>query len=900
MQKLLSELNRKYNLKIGIRKLSPVMQCSVGLSMRYIEGVSDGSIKTPFHLNYPDKQNAALWLSIALLRNFFLEDYINQSGDRINELGLSGGDKVELFGVTAIFRGVVANKLSLEFNGQAPIEFNMQLADQLNRSKKKTVNKFLLYRKKSKELRINRNAISRMLEPDDPIPINKGVLTSEVLVIAGRGNTGKFVDKLKAEQVYNSSLSEVFGIGENLIIRPDLEDYKHLVSSANAETGSDFTQAFIRYHTDLLEVLPDQKDLVLELNKLVEEGRYRTRFFITQYEKLLEGIDPENHERIYNIYKRYPGIEDKISENLRAVIINDIELVEDYKALVQEFILNKVPVFVISNRYANNLDSLKIFQSFFSNNSSDLRLNWNRKKIKELTSAVPEDSDFLDSDLWKSSTRFSEQEVLIHVCEGHPIDNMISACQREILKIEGHEKIKDAYWKFFNPLIYSFKNSSSWEGYHQLLMDKFSEVLKASRNYLSEGLVTIFENIIDEINKRKESAKNFEAYRSIYAQHVSIDGEDFIFPKQNSSKLVSDISEDTKEVTFTGFPLNEPIAKPLLNSVSDYFVPGIKIICWPIEAKLAYSYLRRRIIAGYFTDYLPEEWEVGKEFLLNNQDEVSNEVDLILSPIEASPEEIKESVEVEIEMEQISSFKYSGYQSSGDDNETHIVSCNIVELEGGSFLFLPKTSSILAKLESGNAEIKFKRAKFSELKIGDEIYQYNLSRSSLRELTRNVDGTDRFFNDLEIWKDAIKKLYKDYDSSTGKLAKLLSDINTQHSVGGSPNRANIRNWIFDEDMLCPDAENLKLILLASRDKELIKKESKILKANRKARAITVRISNFVKHSIIKRLEEIGGNDSKSFVINVFGQDIIVKHRRIIDLQKTDMAIDYKDTRKIIN
>src|SRR5699024_124103 len=109
MQNLLERLNSKYDLKLGEKQFSPVMQCSIGLAMQYREMVKNG-LHSPFHLNFPDKQNAALWLSVALLRNFISEDYkYHKSEDRVEELNINKEEKVEIFDVVAVFSGVRNN-----------------------------------------------------------------------------------------------------------------------------------------------------------------------------------------------------------------------------------------------------------------------------------------------------------------------------------------------------------------------------------------------------------------------------------------------------------------------------------------------------------------------------------------------------------------------------------------------------------------------------------------------------------------------------------------------------------------------------------------------------------------------------------------------------------------------
>src|SRR5699024_6013708 len=107
-----------------------------------------------------------------------------------------------------------------------------------------------------------------------------------------------------------------------------------------------------------------------------------------------------------------------------------------------------------------------------------------------------------------------------------------------------------------------------------------------------------------------------------------------------------------------------------------------------------------------------------------------------------------------------------------------------------------------------------KRAKFKELNIGDEIFQYDLPSHKLRELSKNVDGSDKIFNDLEIWKTSLQNTYARCGKDMKELLTTLKRVDQKYNIGASPTYQNIRNWLFNEDMLSPREKNLKMILQA--------------------------------------------------------------------------------------
>ena len=148
MEELQTDLKKKYDLTLGNKYFSPIMQFSIGLAMKYHEEVKNGFDK-PFHLNFPDKQDSALWLSVALMRNFLLEDYINQPDDRIENYGIRRGDKIELFGAVCTYEGSIRDKIQLGFSDQdSPIAITNRITRYINKTSRSRINKFRVFGKK--------------------------------------------------------------------------------------------------------------------------------------------------------------------------------------------------------------------------------------------------------------------------------------------------------------------------------------------------------------------------------------------------------------------------------------------------------------------------------------------------------------------------------------------------------------------------------------------------------------------------------------------------------------------------------------------------------------------------------------------------------------------------------
>jgi len=713
MQNFLDKLRREYNLKIGEIEFSPIMQCSIGLAMLYVTKMKQGC-QSPFHLNYPDKQNAALWLSIALLRNFFLEDYINQAENRIRKLNLQPSDKIEIFGAKARFKLQRKSDFCVSFKDGGNFYLPNQYIQHVNKTNRRGLNKYSYYIKKKKELRKERNAISKIIEPDDKdILINDKALTSKILVVAGHGNTGNFRDYLKGQSIYDTSLADVFSKDDNIIIRSDLESLKFISQENYDGEGAEvFEEGFIRFIDDLFKALPEKKNEINELKHDVKNQNYRTEDFRDKYDQLLELIEVENNDnvRIFNVRKKYPGVKDSLPNDLKAVVINDFEQVNIYQKTIDELLCRGIPVFIISNRYVRGKKELNLFKEYFSNNGSDLRINWNKNKISELITDQESSEKFLDKELWYYCSKFMKQRITIIQSPEHPLDSLVTKIQTEVSRLEGFERLKDAYYKYFNPLLYSFKNGNKWQKYHEKLISSFEKVQNQLKGTINPHLNSLFQQALEAIKETKDNNKKFSDSQNIFIQSFGFDGNKYNFPEVDEERLtVSKINVDTGDITFPGFPLNEPISHYLMSGISKYYVSDIQIYCWPTEGELTYNYIRRRLKAGYFFDNIPTTWEIDPKFLIKNEGDIDSEVDSSLNYQANKKVSVDETLTDELELEKISTFKYSGYKKTNDTAEDYLVPCNIIDFEDGSFMFLPKNSNVLARIESSGGSSKIKR-----------------------------------------------------------------------------------------------------------------------------------------------------------------------------------------------
>lgn len=900
MEELLTNLTREFDLTLGNKTFSPIMKLSIGLAMKYHKEVENGFQK-PFHLNFPDKQDSALWLSVALMRNFLLDDYINQPTNRIEDFGIKKGDKIELFGAVCTYEGSINDKIRLGFSDQDfPISITKKLVRYVNPTNKKRVNKFRLFGKNKKKARANRNAISNLLEPNQPILVNEKILESKVLVIAGRGNTRNFSQRLKEENLFETSLHDLFSCGQNLIIKPDLEDFTFIGKKEDPIVEERFKHRFLRFIDELNEELPDRKNDIDYLVKSVKENDYRTKEFKNLFDEIISECSQES--KYHKIKENYPGINEILPENLKSVVINDITQLETYRGVIEALLRRGIPVLVVSNRYIEDKKALSFFDNYFKTHTEDLRISWDKKKIREINKLTLNVESFLDSELWKKCLKFSNQKIKIETTESHPVDNLLIDVQWAISSLEGQERLINAYWRYFNPLVYSFKNSISWASYHDVLKENFESVFNEVKKTLNDDLKLIFEQILKHLQTNTQSLKIFPQKTSMFGQNIDINDTSIIFPDGDFKYVTAkEMDGSLSEITFPGFPLNEPLNNYLLDSISEHIIQDIDIVCWPKEGRLTYNYIFNRLKAGYYSDNIPTNWALPEHLLLNNEKDIQNEIhDTLTLDLESKPGIEGYNFDTEEEMlRKISTFKYSAYKNDTSSESSAKVTCNIIDLQGNKFMFLPKNSTVLAKIETEGDAYQIKKARFSDLKPGDEIFQYDLSRHQLRKISKNADSRDNIFIVLDKWRDSLKKTFREEDFDLRKLLKRLKKVNSENNLDASPTYHNLRNWLFDEDMLSPEKTNLRMILLSDSDADKINELKKIYNAYKQANSLSRTISTKIKKLIIKKLQSLDLSVGSRFHVPVFDNQVEIEFRKIKDLQKADIEVEYQHTRKIM-
>ncbi|WP_405399293.1 hypothetical protein [Maribacter sp. Asnod2-G09] len=879
---------------MGDYSFSPVMELSAGISLEYSKKIRDGScLSNPLFFCFPEKQSASLWTSLSILNNYYFEDYVNSDSQ---ETKFKLGDRVKIFNCIAIIERISNEKVFLKFKDQGNIPLNKKLQKHLN-----IINSQRPLSKKSRfsinygKLKENRNPISKILVPNYAETINQNSLNSKVLLIAGRGNVKKIHRLLNEFKIYDEPLSKIYPENKNLIIKPDLESFKGVFEEENLKGFNEFKN-FINKFYEVIRIESAKEELKViakEINNssgISEDLDNKIENFFTNYEVELP-------EQIDFLRFKYPGVSEVLPSNLRAVIINDITQINVCPNTIKGFLDSKIPVIFISSRDVRYNSNIELYSQIFKKFPDYYRINWNQNKINAL-SELNSDSNYIDQKLWDKCLRFSRQSITINISEGNELDTLTPKLLKHIKNLNDFEILQKAFYDILYPILYAIKNSSNQDRGIVILVNSFSKIFDNVKNHLPENVRSDIEKAIllcRDINyNSKDIISDDLIFTQVLPNHLGFRA--FIptgFKKMNNKLL------QTNKVIFSGYPYLEYSGKFLHNACCVDFVPDIKILCWPNEGALTYSYLNRRIIGSYFTDNITSLIPMREEFLLKSKSDFKEEIDKYLRINKELVSDFQQDNEEENTLEFLHSFKYIGYGSDENSVNTYSVKCSIINFKDGSFMFLPNGSRILAQTERQNGILRISKRSSNELSINDKIFKYVKDRHTMRNLAKSNNSIIRHFEKLEYWKSRLEEIYVKCNWDVNKLKLYLEKIKHENSlVEGNPTKLNLRNWLFDDEFLKPESENLRIILLASGEKEIDNKLKELEISYQQVVSYTIGLSSQIKNLIKESLSSKTVSES-DLTISVKGVDIVIQSRTITSIDDANIEIDYQNTRKIL-
>jgi hypothetical protein len=920
----LNSAKNRFYLNLGTREFSPVIQASTAIALDYSKEVQNTGKIQPLVITYPSKESAVLWMSVQYLVNEFFNNYIYQSENRIKELNLKSGDKIDIFSTTAVFKRIdsASNKLVMSFSDGVEAHAAMQNVQFINLARKKMVNKYAQYRKKKKEFLGKRKALTQILSLD--LNPNFGALTSKVVLISGKGKAGHFRRQLSETLVYDEPLSKTVLLDRNLLISPDFTCFAGSVDSGSEKNAEFFSKAV---RQSLESFIAEESDVQLAVNACLDllDSSLKTNRFVECYESLYGhlSLEPKYHSisnRLQNLYKYHPGIEDDLINDVSAVFVNDLQLFTENPNTIKYLLGHQIPVYVISDRVISEFKDLDIYTKIFENETfKDVyRFNWDKNKISSLELEFDNGAKFIDYKNNNSFCRFLDQKIEIKELPSNEFDQVFNSIEsrRFLSSLGEHEILQKAYYQTLRPLLYTIKNSIDRPDSVKLInaLEVFNQCFESSNFGLNEE---VKESISESLAKLKsyiltggQPKEYFGNTDELLFQDISVDDTNFLIPigsEDHSHIHHNEVCSESDKIVFIGYPYREYSFKFIDQSIFKKFIPFVAFVLNQCEANITANFLKRKISSGYYLEHYPNCINELNKYKISDEEElnvlINDAITFTQDSVEDEVVEEESTVAFEEFEQMLNELRYAGYKGSSDPREStgqYLLSSNVLHFENGSYVFLPHSWRILTIKESITGSIESRSCKVDDVAIGDVAVIVNVSRKSI---TKYLEGSRAMLSHLEkldSWRDVLKE-YRDQYDDVSELVLRLESINQRMELGGSAENYNVLRWLHDEMMLAPAYENLKMVLgLKYPKEELAERARSILSA----KTIILKAKNKLDRAVRDKIAEMIGRSHSSlednFTIEVQGIEVRGKKNEIVGVEKrSDLKIEYHSTMKFL-
>lgn len=924
MKEYLNSAKSRFYLNLGKREFSPVIQASTAIALDYSREVENSDLIQPLIITYPSKESAVLWIAVQYLVNEFFNNYIYQSENRIKELSLKSGSKIDIFSSTAVFQRIdySSNKLVMRFSDGVEAHTAIQNVQFINLARKNMVNKYAQYRKKKKEFLGARKALTQILSLD--LNPNFGALTSKIILISGRGKAGYFRKQLRETRVYGEPLSETILLDKNLLISPDFDCFSGAVDSGSDKNTEFFCKAVKQ---SLASFSTEDTDVQMAVNACLDllENSLRTKRFIDSYESLYSRLSSESKyhsisNRLQNLYKYYPGIEDDLINDVSAVFVNDLQLFLENPITIKYLLDHKIPVFVISDRIISEFKDLDIYTKIFNNKSyKDIyRFSWDKNKISSLELELDNGAKFIDFKNNNSFCRFVDQRIEIKELPFNKFDQVFNSIEsRSFLSSLGnHELLQKAYYQILRPLLYSIKNSIDRPDSVKLInaLEVFNQCFESSSSGLNENVKeSISEslaNLKSYILSGEQPKEYLENADDCLFQDISVGDKSFSIPIESGAPDYlhhNDVCSESEKIVFIGYPYREYSFKFIDQSVFKKVIPSVEFVLNQCEANVTANFLRRKISSGYYIEHYPDcldelnRYKIGKQEDLNGL--LNKAINFTKESIDDEALEEETTVAFEEFEQMLNELRYAGFKGSSDPRQSsgqYLLSSNVLHFENGSYVFMPHGWRILTVKESITGGVKSRLCKIHDVAIGDVAVIVNVSRKSISKYLEGSRAMLSHLEKLDSWRSILKEYRDQYDHVSG-LVSRLDTINERMELGGSAEKYNVLRWLHDEMMLAPAYENLKMVLglhypkeeLSDRAKSILDSKTLIIKAKN-------RLDRAVKDKIAEMIADSHTSLEDDFMIEVQGIEVRGNKNEIVGIERrSDLKIEYHSTMKFL-
>lgn len=920
MKEFLDSAIRRYYLKLGKYEFSPVIQLSTSISLDYSETVKKSDSSRPLVLTFPSKQNAALWVSCQFLVNKFFYNCVYTSNNRIKQLGLKAGDKIDIFSSNAILKGIDPNgKLVISFSDGVSAYIDIHNAQFVNVARKKMVNKYAHFVKKKRDFLKQRKAITQILDLD--LNPNLGALESKIILISGRGKAGSFRKTLKSIDLYDESLADTVLLDKNLIISPDLSYFDGVEDRFTSRNEEFFFSAL----TSVINgIESDDEDLNKDIKYVLTlaRTRLRTKIFVESLTELISDLSEEDDlliagNKLKGLFKHYPGIEENILENVDAVIINEIQQLNEYPENISKILANKIPVIVISDRVITEFKDFNLYKNLFSSESYNdcYRFNWDKAKLESLDLQKANGANFIDFRLHNLCINSITQKVKIIEFERGEFDAIYQIFESKDLleQLNNFELLQKAYYQILRPILFFVKNSSqridsveiieSLSSFEQVFEESSAGLEESARGRVSKGLARFKKYIL----AGKEPKPSKEIDDTFFFQNILINDYQFTVPEERDESIVmhyNNIDASEESISFFGYPYRDYYFKFLAKSIFNFIIPEVELYLNQCESNVTKNFLINKFKAGYFIESLPSNLEGLSNSLITSQSEIDSLVaDIFYSDkevIQAVDEEMTEFEDFEKLLNDIRYSEFKTTKTNGESDGAYILKCDVLHFNDGGYLFIPHKRRFLLLRESQTHEMKSEYALIENTSIGDVAVDLNVSRRSISDYLEDSGAIKKDLVKLNVWRNVLISEFEKHQN-IHRLMDSLCEANDRFNLGGSPEIYNIARWLHDESVLSPHEENLRMILSIQYNQEdipqlvdeIFRSRSRIIKAKN-------RINRMVKQKLSQLMTDSYSELENEFTVAINGINVTGRKAVIVGIEKRDdLSVDYHSTMKFI-
>lgn len=879
---------------IGDLKTSLLTEKSCDLIYQFYENKTDAESENIIFIGFPKKSNFSFLLATNILTRLLKDDLLKV---KVNThlRTLDKGDKIIFFGKKrAEFNSFSAKYIHFHVKGHEyfgnrrmitkvraflPIIYGNYLRKYKGTATSNHSLKDILIA--ASERRGNLRAKEKLLLNDkaaQALGVPSGLLKSKILLITGNGNKYKFKKWANNVKIYEESVKLIFK--ENLVIEKDLKNFKNFFSVENISERVNYNDFATSRLFELANSYPQLEDPILELIFDFEKGDYNQEnlFELREDIKTLFG----DELNIFNVLiERLPKYSSPLPSGLKMVIIDSLEVVQNYKSVIEGLINLKVKVVC-----TYDLNDFKLSNPFpFSP-----KFFWNREKIKTLINSQNQ-QDFTDKNLFNRALCFSNHDFLVSIYDDEGFADLYWRIYTQIKDTEGKENLVALFWTKIHPIYFLIKNSPNID---RELKNKCLDSLENDLCVYKNGTARI-EDLFQEFIIKAKSINNRKVLENgnVLSQEITLGSQAILLPngvKNESLKFIKNVDSHREGITVSGIPYKEYQLSLVDDLIRNCLVPKIKFLCWGRE----FTYLKKIILSIEKSEWHEDRLitTLAKQSACpidtDKRSTIITENDFRIPTL---PEE--DSYEYEEVAQRQSSYYHSRYKG---ENGSYTKKSVTIYLKSNQWIYIPINDNVYFFDQNKNT---IGQKKGSKLIKSDIIVLFNISKRDIRSIGSSNENMDRVFEDLEIWSNALDRLFEGSNKNYATLENKLKAYKTEVRKKANPNKVNLSRWLDDNDLtLAPWIHNLEVILDAA---DLVHEKQKILAASKKISKYERQFRKSIKKEILRRSHEFIVEEdeiiTKSITVN--GVSVKVTSCKVLSIDKEILDIDNSYVKKII-